>query len=69
MQTPSASGAASEALRPAEAARAACIEAAIAAYERARTDGLCEAGAWECAIEVMRGLDLVAALQQAPRTR
>lgn len=27
--------------------------AGVAAYERARADGLCHEGAWECALEVM----------------
>jgi hypothetical protein len=58
-----------EASRLAQAVRAACIEAAIAAYERAGTDGLCEAGAWECAIEAIRALDLEAILEGMDRSR
>lgn len=38
--------------------RTACIQAALAGYERAQLDGLCHEGAWECAIEAMRALDL-----------
>jgi len=50
--------------RVAEAVRTACIETALAAYERASTDGLCAAGAWECAIDAIRALDLTALLQR-----
>ena len=42
----------------AEAIRQACLEAALTAYETARADGLCLEGAWECAIDAMRALDL-----------
>ncbi len=35
------------------AVRAARVQAGIAAYENARLGGLCYAGAWECALEVM----------------
>lgn len=42
-----------------QAARAARVRAGIAAYEFARADGLCHAGARECALEAMR----------APQTR
>jgi hypothetical protein len=42
----------------AEAVRQACIEAAQAAYEDARLDGLCHEGAWECAVDAIRSLDL-----------
>lgn len=42
----------------AEAVRQACIEAAQTAYEDARLDGLCHEGAWECAVDAMRSLDL-----------
>ena len=42
----------------AEAVRQACIEAAQAAYADARLDGLCHEGAWECAVDAMRSLDL-----------
>ena len=38
--------------------RAACIRAALEGYERAQMDGLCHEGAWECAIEAIRALDL-----------
>lgn len=29
------------------------VEAALAAYETALTDGLCDDGAWECALDVL----------------
>ncbi|OQA42516.1 MAG: hypothetical protein BWY52_02186 [Chloroflexi bacterium ADurb.Bin325] len=31
------------------------IAAGLAAYEQARLDGLCDDGAWECALEAARG--------------
>ena len=31
---------------------------ALEGYERAQMDGLCHEGAWECAIEAIRALDL-----------
>lgn len=46
------------ALAPAEAVRAACIEAALEGYERAQIAGLCQAGAWEAAVDAIRLLDL-----------
>lgn len=45
-----------------EAVRQACIEAALAAYEDARLNGLCHAGAWECAVDAMRSLDLASTM-------
>lgn len=44
----------------AAAVRAACLDAAGAAYEAARIDGLCHEGAWENALEAIRALDLAA---------
>jgi hypothetical protein len=44
--------------RLAEAVRAACIEAAAAAYENAGVQGLCEAGRWEAAVGAIQSLDL-----------
>ncbi len=46
----------------AEAARRACVEAALAAYEDAQIRGLCREGAWEVAIEAIRTLDVTAAV-------
>ena len=42
----------------AEAVRAACIEAALLAYDDAGTSGLCPDGRWECALAAIRHLDL-----------
>jgi hypothetical protein len=42
----------------AEAVRAACIKAALLAYDDAGTSGLCPAGRWECALAAIRHLDL-----------
>ncbi len=44
--------------RVAEAVRAACVRAALDGYEQAGMDGLCHEGAWEAAVEAIRGLDL-----------
>jgi hypothetical protein len=41
-----------------EAARAACIAAALAAYEEAGILGLCAEGRWEAAVSAMQSLDL-----------
>jgi|JI10StandDraft_1071094.scaffolds.fasta_scaffold1875954_2 hypothetical protein len=40
------------------AVRGACIAAALDGYERAQIAGLCQEGAWECAVDAMRMLDL-----------
>lgn len=32
--------------------------AVLTAYQEARIDGLCQQGAWECALETMRALGL-----------
>lgn len=42
----------------AAAVRAACVQAALDAYETARMDGLCHEGAWEAAVSAMRMLDV-----------
>lgn len=42
----------------AAAVRAACIQAALDGYERAQIAGLCQEGAWECAVDAMRMIDL-----------
>jgi hypothetical protein len=44
----------------AERVRAACIRAALDAYEDAAIRGLCPEGAWEAAVSAMRALDLTA---------
>jgi hypothetical protein len=43
-----------------ERVRAACLEAAIQAYEDAGIRGLCAEGRWEAAIDAIRQLDLSA---------
>ena len=50
--------------RLAKTVRQACLEAAQAGYEQAGWDGLCQEGAWECALEAMRGLDVEAIIQK-----
>ncbi len=49
-----------EQVKLAEAVRQACVEAALVGYENARMDGLCHEGAWECAVDAVRGLDVAA---------
>ncbi len=48
--------------RLAEAVRAACARAALDAYERAATDGLCDEGALEVALDAMRAIDIDAVI-------
>lgn len=43
--------------RLATVVRDSCFSAAVTAYEDASIDGLCHDGAWECALEALRGLD------------
>lgn len=43
---------------PAAMGRNVRLQAGLAAYERARGDGLCHEGAWECALEAMRAFDV-----------
>ena len=50
----------SEEQRLAEAVRAACIQAALDAYEEGGVLGLCAEGRWEYAISAMRQLDVAA---------
>jgi hypothetical protein len=42
----------------AEQIRAACLQAALDAYERAGIAGLCGEGRWELAVQAIRTLDL-----------
>lgn len=42
----------------AEAVRAACLQAAVAAYEDAGIQGLCESGRWESAVGALQSLDV-----------
>jgi hypothetical protein len=48
----------------AEAIRAACLEAALRAYEDAGISGLCEDGRWECAVQAIQGLDVTALIKK-----
>jgi hypothetical protein len=57
----------SDDLSVAEAVRAACIEAALAAYEDAGISGLCAEGRWEAAISALQSLDLKALAAQPPQ--
>jgi hypothetical protein len=50
--------------RLAEAIRQVCLRAALAGYEDASMSGLCHEGAWECAIDSIRSLDINALLEQ-----
>lgn len=51
-----------DALRLAEAVRAACITAAEQAYEEGGVRGLSAEGRWELAVDAMRALDIEALL-------
>lgn len=51
--------------RLAEAVRSACLQASLEAYERAAMSGLCREGAWECAVDAMRALDLEDVISRA----
>lgn len=50
-------------LQIAAVVRNACVRAALDGYERAQIAGLCQEGAWECAVDAMRMVDLKAILQ------
>jgi hypothetical protein len=52
-----------DAMRVAEAVRAACVAAAEQAYEEGGVRGLCAEGRWELALDAMRALDLQALLE------
>ena len=47
----------------AETVRAACLDAAIGAYEDAGIRGLCPEGRWEAAVAAIRHLDLCGILE------
>ena len=53
-----------EAAQLAEAIRQMCIQAALSAHENARIDGLCHEGAWECAVDALRTVELATLVQQ-----
>jgi hypothetical protein len=42
----------------ATAVRAACLQAAVSAYEQASMDGLCHEGAWEVALSAISALNV-----------
>ena len=50
----------------AETVRAACLDAAILAYEDAGIRGLCAEGRWEAALAAIRRLDLSGVLEPPP---
>ena len=56
-------------LQLAGAVRSACLKAALDGYERAQIAGLCQEGAWECAVDAMRMLDLKTVLQAMAETQ
>lgn len=51
----------------AEKIRAAYLEMAVGSYEDAAANGLCAEGAWECAVDAMRQLDVTDLLKEAPQ--
>jgi hypothetical protein len=53
-------------LQLAATVRNACVRAALDGYEQAQIAGLCQEGAWECAVDAMRRVDLSAILQADP---
>ena len=55
--------AAPDPLQVAAAVRNACVRAALDGYEQAQIAGLCQEGAWECAVDAMRKLDLKSILE------
>jgi hypothetical protein len=52
----------------AEAVRAACLDAAMLAYEDAGIRGLCADGRWEAALAAMRLLNLSGVIESAARS-
>jgi hypothetical protein len=52
----------------AEEVRDACVEAAIAAYEDAGVQGLCDEGRFEAAISAMRSVDITAVIHNRFRS-
>jgi len=47
-----------DSLLVAKTVRDACLQAVITAYEDAAMDGLCHEGAWECAVDAVRTLNV-----------
>ena len=56
-------------LETAEAVRAACLRAALEAYEDAGIRGLCGEGRWELAVQAIRNLDLRSVIESIPEQR
>ena len=50
-------------LQLAAAVRKPCVLAALDGYERAQISGLCQRGAWMCAVDAMLMVDLKAILR------
>ena len=53
----------------AETVRAACVDAALLAYEDAGIRGLCVEGRWEAALAAIRRLDLSGIIRCTPENR
>jgi hypothetical protein len=53
----------------ATAIRDACVQAAVAAYEDAAMSGLCHEGAWECAVDAIRSLNIERLLAELEKER
>jgi len=56
-----------ELLAVAEKIRAAYLETALTSYEDASANGLCAEGAWECAVDSMRHLEIMDLLRLLPQ--
>jgi hypothetical protein len=48
----------------AEKIRAAYVETALTSYEDASANGLCAQGAWECAVDAMRHVEITELLKE-----
>lgn len=53
-------------VRIAEATKAACLKAAIEAYEDAKMRGLCQEGAWDLAVDSIKILNVEKVLESLP---
>ncbi len=51
-----------EQIKIAETIKKECIKTALEAYESASQNGVCCEGAWECAVDAVRSLDIAAIL-------
>ena len=52
----------------AEKIRAAYLETTVNAYEDAAANGLCAQGAWECAVDALRSLEITDLLKEVPQS-